>query len=200
VLDRLKTALESLDRGVWPVVSFLLAIAARLLPWGIPNDALITAYSAVWIFAGLAATSVALLALQYAITTFRGQQLASRLPTALISDLFLPPEHWATLWRVVAIFATSLWTLGPITNNTLPPSALTVSVIDTLLVLITMISIARNSRRVFGSDYSNTVASLVVHRLTDDYLGDRPIGKGQFPPPLPCGGRRNRPAGSVRSC
>ena len=190
----IEVAFETLDRRRWLAGTLLLALAARLSPRGIPNDGLLTPYSAVWVFAGLAATSVALLALRYAITTFRGQQFALRLPPTFVKELFESQEHHASSWRLIAVFITSLSTLGPIDQSRLPPSALTVAMIDVLLLLITLKSIARDSQRVFDPDYSRIVADLVVRRLGDDYLGNQHERGWSFPPPsLTAGVATDRP-------
>ncbi len=186
-------ALDALDRSIWVVGSVLFAVAARLSPWGLPNDWILTSYSAVWIFAAFAATSVALLALQSAVSIFRGQQLASRLPPVLVGDLFQPREHRASSWRLVTVLVMSLWTLGPIDQGKLPSTAATIAVIDALLLLVSIASITRSTQRVFDPDYSRVAASLIVRRLDDDYLGEQ-HGRAIFPPPsLAAGVETDRP-------
>lgn len=174
---------ETLDRRRWLGGTVVLAAAVTLLPWGIfPNEGRLTSYSAVWVFAGLATTSIALFALRYAIATFRGQHYR-KLPPVLAREFFETQEHIASSWRLVTIFLTSLWTLAPIDQSKLPPNALTVAFTDTFLLLVTILSVVRDSRQVFDPNYSNAVANWIVRRLDDSYLAQQHARGAAFPPP-----------------
>jgi len=129
-------------------------LAQYILP--LPNVFEVTAYSVVWILAAFAAISVTLLALIFAVATFRGQQLAERLPPEVAADLFDPGWLRATVWRVVALVAVSLLGLAPVDTNTNPlirqtTNAVVIGCVLTAWVLVSMVRgvkemFARNER------------------------------------------------------
>ncbi len=166
---RVGRTFDDLEGGLWPAGTFLLALAALFL-FRLPKVLGLNPYSAVWILATFAAISITLLALVFAITTFRAQQLATRLPPDLVADLFVPKWHTAALWRLAALLIVSLLGLAPITQNQLSSSAANAVVVDAVLLLWAAVGIARGSRRVFDRSYPLVVARQLVGYLTESYL------------------------------
>ena len=150
--------------------SVLIAIIAPFFPWSLPNWLGVNYYSAVWILAGFAGISVTLIALLFAVTTFRAQYLATRLPSQLVGDVFSTSWHKSALWRLGAILVASIIALGPITDPYTPNSITNVLFINLLLLLLTVYEIQRGVSNIFGKKYSIGTVAITLRYIDDEYL------------------------------
>ncbi len=180
-------ALDLLDTDLWPAGEAAAALVAQyVVP--LPNLFAVTPYSVVWILAAFAAISVTLLAVVFAVATFRGQQLAERLPPEVAADLFDPGWLRATVWRVVALVAVSLLGLAPVDTDTKPLIRQTINAvaIGCLLTAWLLVSMGRGVKEMFARNEPVAVARQVVRYLTDDYLLELRTLQG-WPPSLASG-------------
>lgn len=169
---RVAAAYEYLDGSLWPLGVAIGAVAAQLTVV-LPNTFGVTAYSVVWILATFAGICVTLLALLFAISTVRGQQLAARLPPEIVADLFAPGWHRATIWRLAGVLVVSLLGLAPIVKDPLPNRAINAVPIDIVLLAWAIVGIMRGSTQVFERSYPVRVARQLRSYLTETYLLQR---------------------------
>lgn len=185
--DRLERIWISLQNLPALIAVFILALSAPYLPWSVPNVLRLNPYSSVWVLAGFAGVSVTLIALVFAVTTFRGQQLASHLPARVVGDEFLTPWHRGAIWRLASILCGSLVALGPIEEGRMPSAIANVVMLNLILLLMSLIGIQAGLQRIFGRNSSRQMVRATLRYVDDAYLAKQRDPRGTLPPSMASG-------------
>ena len=158
------------DSGPGVVVTAIVAIGLFFLPYSVRDWLPVSSREAMWILGTLAAGSITLFGIFYAIRAFQIQYLAQRLPAELVGQITWSEGDRAIYYRLVVIVSTSLVALAFTADHGLGAPASNLIVFNLVLLVLTLLGLRGGISRIFHRSYSRTVVQHVMRRLSWDYL------------------------------